>query len=183
MRATMTPAPAPDDHTDAWAFVLRHAKMIDRLATRFGPRDPVEREEWVRDVTVRIVEKHHNYDPTRSAPQTWIVWQMRAVSATWQRTLAKRLREGYGKDETMVLIPLGVDQYGSTEHALADERRDDAEVMVAAVYSRATEEQRVAIRTFLAGVNATDLRKQHGMTGRQREAHLHALQHLTQEWT
>lgn len=173
---------AHDPHADAWAFVLRHRKMINRLSFRFaGPVPAERREEWVRDVYVRIVEKFPKYDPAKSAPQTWIVWQMRAVSTQWARRFQKRVREGYGSDKAMLLIPLGHGDFGSEEHADALATSDDASTTVFRLYNRATPEQRVAIRTYLAGMKAAELRAKHGMTNRQRLNHLRALRAHAQE--
>lgn len=164
------------DNAAAWAFVLRHSDEMDRLAHRFaGAFSPDDRAEWLQDVTLRVVEKFPNYDPSKSSPVTWIVWQMRAVTTTWTRRFQKRLREGYGDDDRLVLIPLSPTSYGSEEHARTVERREDARALIDELYAAASDEERLAIRTTLAGLSATDLRKRHGMTGRERSSHLRAL--------
>ena len=161
-----------NDHKDAWAFVLRHTKMMERLAHRFGPKNPTDREEWLRDVTVRVVEKHHKYNPAKSAPQTWIVWQMRAVTTTWTRRFHKRCREGYGSYDTALMLPVRPDEFGGIETMESSMLEEDASAIVSSLYSKATPEQQVAIRTHLAGMNASTLRKRHKMSGRERTNHL-----------
>lgn len=164
-----------NDHAEAWAFVLRHTKMMERLAYRFGPRSHGDRDEWMRDVFIRVVEKHHKYDSEKSAPQTWIVWQMRAVTTEWTRRFHKRCREGYGSTEAMTMTAIDPTKHGSVEHSQESERHEDATAMASVAYSNANKQQRIAIRTFLSGMTATELRKRHGMTGRERSAHLREL--------
>jgi RNA polymerase sigma factor (sigma-70 family) len=164
------------DNTPAWAFVLRHSEMMERLSYRFaGALSESDRAEWMQDVVLRLVERFPSYDPDRSAPVTWIVWQMRAVTTTWTRRFQRQLRERATPDEHLVLIPLDGSSYGSEEHSLARERYEDAVAIVETLYSEASEEERIAIRTTLAGLSATDLRKRYRMTGRQRNSHLRAL--------
>lgn len=169
-----------NDNAAAWAFIHTHRAMMDRLAGRFAARLPREhREEWMQDVIVRVAERFPHYDPDKSAPVTWISWQMRAVTTTWTRRYKKQVREGVGvrigsdDDSPLVLLNISPGERGSAE---AMERAADApEAAVAHLYAQANEEQRIAIRTFLAGMNATELRKRHGMTGRERTAHLRDL--------
>ena len=163
------------DHSEAWAFILRHTGLMERLAHRFGPRNPDDRTEWLNDVYLYIVKKHDRYDEAKSAPQTWIVWQMRAVMTNWTRRFKRRCQEGYGTAELMVMIPVAQGSHGSEEHARTTEREQDAESMVNELYSMATPKQQIAIRTHLAGLPATQLRQKHGMTGRQRTEHLREL--------
>lgn len=166
----------PSDTSEAWAFVLRHDKVMRRLAIRHvRALSESDKEEWLRDVQVRCVEKYDRYDPKRSAPVTWIYWQMRAVTTTWTRRFAKRCREGYGSHERMLLIPLGENSHGSAEHARQDERAVDASTIIAGLYANATAGQRLAIRTTLAGVPAAELRKRYGMTRHDRNEHLREL--------
>ena len=165
-----------DTHADAWAFVLRHSDSMDRYSHRFaGALSPDDRAEWLQDVTLRVVEKFQKYDPAKSAPMTWIVWQMRAVTTNWTRRFKKRCREGYGSADRMVLIPIHQTAHGSEEHARTEEREADAAITISGLYANATLEQRLAIRTQLAGMPATTLRREHGMSGSERITHLRAL--------
>jgi hypothetical protein len=133
----------------------------------------------MQDVILRVAERFPHYDPDKSAPVTWISWQMRAVTTTWTRRFNKRCREGTGQrvgdDQVSPLVLLRIEpgDHGSVE---AMERKiDSPDTTIAYLYAEATEEQQIAIRTFLDGMTATELRKRHGMTGRERTAHLRAL--------
>ena len=61
----------------AWAFVLRHAGLISRMARRFDAGlDPADfRAEVVADLAATFGK----YDPTRCAPSTWIFMRARAI--------------------------------------------------------------------------------------------------------
>lgn len=175
-----------DPHAAAWAFALTHEPAIQKLARRYASALSVDdRAEFVQDVIVRVVSKFNNYDPSKSAPITWIVWQMRAVQKDRTRAWDKRVREGYGQAAQpsqggglkylFDLVPAGPEQHGSVEHFTQALEQRDSEVRVSEIYASANRRERISMDTLLAGMPATELRKRHGMTGRDRTNHLRAL--------
>jgi len=176
----------PDLHAAAWAFALDHEASIQKLSRRYASAlSSDDRAEFVQDVIVRVVSKFPDYDPERSAPITWIVWQMRAVQQNWTRRWNKCIREQSGNggmpktdraNATYInTIPVGPDQYGSVEHFTQALDQRDAEAQIAEVYTFANRAERISMDTLLAGMPATELRKRHGMTGRSRTNNLRAL--------
>lgn len=171
-----------DRHAAAWAFILRWKDRLPKLAHRYcGALSKDDREAFLHDVIVYVADKHHRYDPSRSAEQTWLVWQIRAVSTSWTRRYRRQLREGVGQvigdkgQSPLILVPVPDDAYGSTEHSQQVERQQDAAVQVAGLYALATARQRAAMQSILAGMDAGTLRDRHGMTVRERNSHLRAL--------
>jgi len=158
----------------AWAFVLRHQKMIRRYARKWGSvLNEDDKAEMEQNLILRVVERFPSYDPAKSAPSTWIGWQARAVQTYRVREFAKMLKEGVGTHrhgrESMVMIPIGPASWGSAEHATDLARRDDAPAVVAGLYTRANHRQKLAMRATLAApAMAASILKQHKMTNRER---------------
>lgn len=154
---------ATTENLDAWAFVLRHKSYIHKLSNKLaGALSHDDREEWARDVMVRVVSRHHLFDASKSAPETWIYWQCRAVTTTWTRRFHARVREGYGQrdlDGRPLILGFAIrdGEYGSHEHALTTERQTDAQAQVANLYLNATPAQRHAMRTIVATLATRDM--------------------------
>lgn len=168
----------PDLHAQAWAFVLRHQPMIWRLCKRFGAAIE-EAGDFYQSVIVRLVERYPHYDPDRSAPSTWITWQIRAVVTNYTRHYHKRVREGIGQDITedgeVRVLPAPSGTYGT--HEAAEQITDQGDILarLGTMYEIATPRERIAMRAYLQETPSRILRKQHSMTHAQRDQHLREL--------
>lgn len=185
--STVTVAAAsPDLHAEAWAFVLRHQPMIYRLSRKFGGAIE-DRGDFYQSVIVRLVERYPAYDAKRSAPCTWISWQIRAVVTNYTRKFHQRVREGVGqdvsKDGELRTIPAPTGTYGTEEHVCRLEGHQDALALVGDMYERATPRQRIAVRAYLSGMSSRELRARHGMTITQRDRHLREMGMAYEETT
>lgn len=159
----------------AWAFVLRHQKMIKRYARKWGSAlNEDDKAEMEQNLILRVVERYHSYNPAKSAPSTWIGWQARAVQTYRVREFAKMVREGVGKRyvgrvDSMVMIPVGTAAWGSTQHAVDMAESEDAPAVVAGLYTHADDRQRLAMRATLAPpAMAAALLERHQMTDMER---------------
>lgn len=70
----------PFPPSDGWAFILQHYNLIQRLAAHHfpGPLAPgLIQADFFQEVLADTATHWPTYDPQRSAPSTWLWWQVR----------------------------------------------------------------------------------------------------------
>ena len=75
----------------AWAFVLQHATIINRIVRKQSFGSGISPEDMESEVFIRVAEKWKTYNEEASAPSTWIWWQARAVRKDLIRNRIRQL--------------------------------------------------------------------------------------------
>jgi len=80
----------------AWAWILSNIDLIERISSRFARTRGLDVDDFRSEVVVRLVERHHLYNPRASSPSTWVWWSSREVA-----TRLGRARDRYLPSETV----------------------------------------------------------------------------------
>lgn len=67
----------PKDYVTAWAFVLQHRDLVERITRKLGIATPLALDDYRSEVIADLVDTFDRYTPERGSPSTWI-W-MRAA--------------------------------------------------------------------------------------------------------
>lgn len=73
-------------------LLLSVDRWLCRLAERFA-RPRAEREEFLADLRLDVLEHAHQFDPARGKPTTWATWRAWHVSTTRRRRRERQARE------------------------------------------------------------------------------------------
>jgi DNA-directed RNA polymerase specialized sigma24 family protein len=93
------------DNAAAWCWVLEHSRVARAAAYRMAVGSQMDADDLHSSLLVRMVEKWHTYDPSRSAPSTWIWWQARAVRTAMVDQRRRRLAEVPIEDASVAWVP------------------------------------------------------------------------------
>lgn len=186
---TIHPArlPSPTDTADAWAFVLQHSGLIERMSARFFDKlKEEEREDARGDLMALLVERFPTLrlqdarDP-QAVVVTWIGWQCLRVQKSYcrkhKKTTAREVTFAVGADreETDVLVLMPAVGYGSHDAVEENVEEIEASETVAALYAHATPRQREAMMTVLAEMTPADMQARFGLTLNARNDRLKTL--------
>lgn len=175
-RASLDPVPShiAANHGAAWAFVLQHATLIERMSGRFFDQLKSEDKDDARaDLVALIVER---YDGSKIATARdpyamavcWIGFQCRRIQKTYTRRFRRETREGVGMATTAsgvdVLSLVPADGYGSHDDVEANVARLEAEEVAQRIYAEATPKQREAMMTILLEMSSEEMRAAFGIT-------------------
>lgn len=130
-----------NEHALAWAWVMQHADLIRGAAFKLSAGTGIEAADLHSDLIVYIVERHHTYDPGRSAPSTWVWWQGLAVKKVLTQHRAKRLRDVAIEDNMLTT---------TTAHA-------EVVVQITQLRTIATEQEWTAATCMAAGYEGSSL--------------------------
>jgi len=145
----------------AWAWVLAHNGLIDRLAGRFARERGLDFDDVRSEVVLRLVERHAHYDPARSSASTWIWWSAREVS-----TRLLRVSTRYALVEEPAL-DLAIEEQGFEEVERASTIRD--------LLSRCSREQHEAARSVLDDLSREEVVTTLGCSVEARNARLYRI--------
>lgn len=72
-----------EESSAGWAFVLQHFRLIERYSQQHYHPALTARgtsaDDFRQELVLDVVEHISGYDPTRSAPATWLWWRARQV--------------------------------------------------------------------------------------------------------
>jgi len=83
--------------------IEKYRKLIFWQFHRAGIPDE-ESEDVLAEVNLYMVEQWHRYDPRKSAPQTFLYWQVRGAIRRWQR------RENRYRKYTSAIISMDMEE-------------------------------------------------------------------------
>jgi hypothetical protein len=167
------PSHIATNHGAAWAFVLQHATLIERMSGRFFDQLKSEDKEDARaDLIALIVDR---YDGSKIASARdpyamavcWIGFQCRRIQKTYTRRFRRETREGIGATTASgvdVLSLMPAEGYGSHDDVEANVARLEAEEVAQRIYAEATPKQREAMMTILLEMSSDEMRAAFGIT-------------------
>lgn len=152
-KTTDNPTLAP-----AWAWVLSHATLIDRVAWTFVRGTSLTHEDYRAELIADLASMHAKYDPARAGATTWI-W-LRAARV--RRTMVRAAVRGSGAPlDDRDALPVG-----SAGH----DERTSARAEVVSILDRATPIQRMAALSVLRGWSRDEVRSRLALSIPQRDA-------------
>jgi len=173
---------------EAWAFVLQHATMIQKYAWKhypvavMGKPGAPTREDFHQELLLDVAKKFPNYDPSRSAPSTWIWWRARRVKT--------RLSKRKSREYFVFTVPnenrsdaSASTRSGGLMSSLRDNRTDSgfgARAVLASIHLRevratATPKEWEAVETLAAELSKADTFRAIGVSSSTRNRRLERL--------
>lgn len=151
----------------------RQPALLFWAAHRVRPPLGISVEEFVSELTIRVVHAGYRYDKTKGAFSTWLLWQARAV-----RTQLRRYAEAQCRTSTTVsiedltnVIPCGGDHFGWV-------RREHNRATVVKVMTGISPRDRIICKHLMAGLSMTETGAKVGMS---RQAVCYAVDRLREK--
>jgi hypothetical protein len=152
-------------HAPAWAFVLEHARKIDRVTRAMCAGTSISRDDLHGSLCADLVERFAGFDPSRGEPGAWIWMRCQAVRRGLIRQSVRNtgapLDLGTGEaPESRDPLPVGARGHAGRVEAMA---------ALAPLIRRASPEQVRACQSILLGWGATEIRAAFGSTRHRNE--------------
>jgi hypothetical protein len=165
LRAT---APVPDHsghHATGWAFVLEHARTIDRMTAHFCSDSRIDRDDLRQETCLWIARLHASYDPSRSAPSSWIWWMARRARQSLLERANRRDR-----------LEVHVENVAPIWHDAGMARAStETRITVRQVLGRANRHEYEACLTVLDDLDCASVPKRIGITATGRDRRIQRL--------
>lgn len=143
----------PADYAAEWGFVLQHARTIERYAWKMSGDSRVGFDDIRQEAIVWIIRNLGSYDPSRSAPTSWIYFMVRRAR---QELLSSVNRRGARELQVDAADLRASDSWASAS-------RTERAVLIRQVYARlsATDARILTDYVCSAADHQTDARPAH----------------------
>lgn len=142
-----------------WAFVLQNDASIRRLAGSMARGTGIDVDDLVQESALSIARAHSSYDPTRSAPVTWIWWRVRRARQMLTERSVRLSREVGEEQDTLENLA------GASDASEVTERL----VLVHQVLAIAEPDELAACRTILDDCDGAESARRLGITAQGRD--------------
>ena len=134
-------------------------KLLWWAVSQVKPLHGVNHQEFVSELTVRVIKSAHNFEQSRGSFTNWLVWQARAV----RKELKRYAEAGCRSAAPTVSIEDLTNSIGTTpkEHAWVQREYDKA--TLAKVFAVASKRDKEVCRKLLKGLSMAELARRMGI--------------------